>query len=163
MCISSCRQTNESSFLMQNKHPPMKHLILLISLSFFISEVSSQTRTIDQPPTVTSNDRNRKVDVTFVINGSTIRISGIVRLNILTSTLVFEGSITVTGNGNSVEVPIHYDGPLKKGPNNYKYDRAGIQKEDLVLIEWATSRLYFEKKKIRFDSNIDPARNFSND
>lgn len=132
----------------------MKTLILISGLVIASCSALAQ-KSAGQLLPETRADQNKRVDITITVNGSTIRITGHVKFNILTSTLTFEGSITVTGNGESIVMPVNYDGPLQKGPNRYSYNKGRLSEEELATVDWVLSRLYFDKpRKTRFDQSI---------
>ncbi|RYG52760.1 MAG: hypothetical protein EOO01_06020 [Chitinophagaceae bacterium] len=130
----------------------MKTLSLFIFLYMFTTIAYSQKIITNQPTVEQVNEKDKKIDVTIVIKGTTVRITGHVRFNLLTSTLIFDGSITVTGNGESIELPVNYSGPLKKGSNRHQYNEEAIPQEDRMITEWTLSRLYLMKGgKASFD------------
>jgi hypothetical protein len=142
----------------------MKTLSLFICLYMFTTIAYSQKTLLNQPTVDQVNEKDKKIDVTLVVNGTTVRITGHVRFNLLTSTLVFDGSITVTGNGESIELPVNYNGPLKKGSNRHQYNEEAIPQEDRMITEWTLSRLHLVKGgKASFDGRKDLNTDFIND
>lgn len=134
----------------------MKTLSFLLCIFILIQAPFAQKAAIQKTITDQAHENNKKVDITLVINGSTVRITGQVRINLLTSTLVFEGSITVSGSGGSFELPVNYNGPLQKGSNNHYYNEQLVAQDDRLITEWAVSRIYFLKNgEARFDASKD--------
>ena len=132
----------------------MKTSILILFTLFLINNVVAQKPEITNIDIAAPADNGKKLNVTLIVNGYTIRIYGNATYNVLTGYFTFEGNVTVTGQGENTTLTVRYSGPLQKGSNNNKYHKELLPKQDAETIDWVISRLILQNgRKISFDSN----------
>ncbi len=132
----------------------MKFMILIVTFLLSVFSSFAQKRNANDIQAVSGKEGLRPIDITIVINGSTVRISGTVRINMLTSTMIFEGNITVAGNGESVQIPVSYNGPMKKGPYKNIFTRGALTDNEFEIADWISSRLMLQTGKATFEQEI---------
>lgn len=132
----------------------MKFMILIVTFLLSVFSSFAQKRNANDIQSVSGKEGLRPIDITIVINGSTVRISGTVRINMLTSTMIFEGNITVAGNGESVQIPVSYNGPMKKGPYKNIFTRGALTDNEFEIADWISSRLMLQTGKATFEQEI---------
>lgn len=99
----------------------------------------------------------RPIDITIYVNGYTVHIYGTVSFNPFTGNSTINATLTITGNGTNLSIPISYSGSLNggRGVNTNEYDDRKIEEEDKPVVEMIMSHVYLPRdqdpKKVRVD------------
>lgn len=131
----------------------MKHLLMATLLLFgFFSAISlPQEKKLYR---IISAEKS-KIDFTINLPGYTIRVSGESSISPFSQSIRIKGTITIKSEFYEITFPIEYSGPMKKGPNDYKYQLAVVDKETNKVADFIMSRIYLNKdyRKSYFDNN----------
>lgn len=131
-----------------SKQITMKQLVIIGLLLFgtftsFSSDLPKENKTVESIEVKPL----KKIDITIKSGPYTIRIRGEVNFNPFTGNVTIQGTISIIGPSVDMELPITYNGPLKKGPNKPIYTVFEIENQDFETVDMVMSRLYLGDPK----------------